>query len=107
MAPRVGTTRPSAVKPKPLAGILRIPRATPLSPPPKQQVAFLHEETKPVGSIHSTYGGVSDQPDDCEEAFVVEETDPANSVATSDLPSTVHDDKSSTQDAMETGNSEQ
>ena len=107
MEPRLGRTRPSAGKPKPLAGILRIPRATPPSPPPNQQVAFLHEAKTDVGFIKSASGGVSDQPDDGEEAFVVEETDPANSVATSDLPSTVHDDKPSTQDAMETGNSEQ
>ena len=48
-----------------------------------------------------------DQPDYVEEAFVVEENDPAKSKATSDLQSTLHGDTSSTKDAMETDNSEQ
>ena len=39
-----------------------------------------------------------------EEAFVVEATDPANSIATSALPSTVHADASTIQDAIDTGN---
>ena len=39
--------------------------------------------------------------------MVVEETNPTNSIATSDLSSTVHGDTSFTQDAMETGNGEQ
>ena len=78
MAPRLGTKRPSAVKPKPLAGILRIPRATPRSPPPNQQVAFLHETSNPVVSSHYAYEGVYDKPDDGEEAFVVEEADSTN-----------------------------
>ena len=72
IAPRLGTTRPSAVKPKSLAGILRIPRATPRSPPSNQQVAFLHETSNPVGSTHYAYEGVCDKPDEVEEAFVVE-----------------------------------
>ena len=72
MAPRLGTTRPSADKPKRLEGILRVTRATSRSPPPNEQVAFLHEATTPVGSIKSAYGGASDQPEDGEEAFVVE-----------------------------------
>ena len=107
MAPRLGTKRSSAVKPKPLAGILRIPRATPCSPAPNQQVAFLHEASTPVGSTQSAYEGVYNKPDEGKEAFVVEKTDPSNSIATSDLLSTVHGDKSSIQDAMETGNGEQ
>ena len=48
-----------------------------------------------------------DKYDEVEEALVVEEKYPNNSIATSDLPSTVHGDASSTQDAIETGNGEQ
>ena len=107
MEPLLGTPRPSAGKPKPLAGVLRIPRPTPRSPPPNQQVAFLHEATTPVGSVQSAYEGVSEQPEGGEEALVVEETDPANLIATSDLPSTIYENASSAQDATHYGNSEQ
>ena len=81
MAPILGTTRPLDVKPKPLAGILRITRATPRSPPPNQQVVFLHETSTPVGSSHSAYEGVYDKHYESEDDFVVEETDSANSIA--------------------------
>ena len=39
-----------------------------------------------------------------EESFVVEETDPTNSIVISDLPSRVHGDTSSIQDAIDTEN---
>ena len=42
MEPPLGTPRPSAGNPKPLAGLLQIPRAISRSLPPNQQVAFLH-----------------------------------------------------------------
>ena len=103
MAPRLGTPRPSIGKPKPLAAILRIPRATPRSPLPNQQVAFLHEGATQVGSAQYTHEGVSEQPDGREEALVVEETNPANSIATSDLPPRTYESASSAQDATDAG----
>ena len=64
--------------PKPLVVILRIPRATPRSPPPNQKAAFLHEATPLVGSVQSAYESDSEQLDGGQEALVVEETYPAN-----------------------------
>ena len=50
---------------------------------------------------------MSEQPEDGEEAFVVEEVDPTNSIATSDVPSKMHGETSSTQDTEEICKSEQ
>ena len=92
MAPRLNATRHSTVKSNQLAGILRTPRTTSRSTNTNQQVAFLHETPTPAGSSysHSAFESVQEKHD--EEAFVVDETDAANSIATSDLPSTVHGD---------------
>ena len=107
MDPRLNATRLSTIKSNPLTGILRTPRATSHSTPPNQQVAFMRETPTPARSSHShsAYESVQEKHD--EEAFVVEETDPANSIATSELPSTVHGDASSIQEATNTENGEQ
>ena len=107
MEPRLGTTRHSAAKTKPLAGIIRISRETLRYPQPNQQVAFLHEATNPVVSCQYSYEHVSENYDGCEAVFIVEETDPVNSIVTSNLPSTIYERASSAQDATDTSNSEQ
>ena len=104
MAPRLDTPRPSARNPKPLAGISRILRAISRSPPPNQQVTFVHEETT---KVFPAYEGVSEEPDGGEEELVVHETDPDNLIATSHLLSTIYEIASSAQDATDSGNNEQ